>query len=100
MIDTETKPELPILVILGAAAVTRMKTKTIPLIGSPGEPVAEYKKCGWAIMSPGNDSTNQASFQVKSTIEDYEQLCRLDVPRIEDHPAGDNKLFTKTLKNN
>ena len=53
MVDTDTKSQLPIHVILGSGDYARIKTPTKPLIGRDGEPVAEKTKFGWTILSPG-----------------------------------------------
>lgn len=37
----------------------RIKTDRPPLIGQCGEPVAEYSRLGWFIMSPGNEFNRQ-----------------------------------------
>ena len=39
MDDKDSKPVLPIHLILGASECSRIKTVTMPKIGSPGEPV-------------------------------------------------------------
>ena len=53
MNDDDTKPELPVHVILGASEYAQIKTKTKPRVGHPGEPVAEQTRFGWTMMSPG-----------------------------------------------
>ena len=55
MDDISEKTELPVYLILGASEYARIKTSTNPCAGKPGEPVAEYTKFGWTIISPGEE---------------------------------------------
>ena len=77
-----------------------MKTATAPIIGTPGEPVAEYTQLGWTIMSPGqvNDVTSMYLTRNTSISHDYDRLCRLDVLGIEDAPEGDQTSVYKNFK--
>ena len=52
MEDTDTKPSLPVHLILGAAEYSKIKTSEPQRTGSVGDPVAEYIRFGWTIMSP------------------------------------------------
>ena len=45
--------ELPVHVILGASEYAKLKTRSVPRVGKPGEPIAELTYFGWTIMSPG-----------------------------------------------
>ena len=51
--DCDSKPYLPIHLILGASEYTGIKTSEPRRVGRLGEPVAEKTKLGWTIMSPG-----------------------------------------------
>ena len=53
MVNTNTKSQLPINVILGSGDHAGIKTPTKPLIGWDGEPVVQRTKFGWTILSPG-----------------------------------------------
>ena len=54
MDDGDTKPQLPIHLVLGNGEYARIKTSTKPLIGKEdGEPIAEKTKFCWVTMSPG-----------------------------------------------
>ena len=88
MNDSDKREELPIHVILVASEYTRLKTSTKPLIGNPGEPIAEYTRMGWAILSPGRQDDVTSMFLTKNSSCDYDRLCRLDVLGIEDVPEG------------
>ena len=60
MDDSDSKPHLPVHLILGANEYAAVKPTERPRIGLPGEPVAEKPKLGCTIMSPGReiDPTN------------------------------------------
>ena len=89
MDDTDTKAELPIHIIFGTNAYTHVKTATAPLVGAPGEPVAEFTRLGWTIMSSGRGDDVTSTFLTRSLSEEYEQLCSLDVLGVQDTPDGD-----------
>jgi len=55
MLDENTKPMLPVHVILEASELSRIKTEQGPRIERPGEPVVEKTRFGWTIMSLGEN---------------------------------------------
>ena len=79
MIDTDTKSQLPIHVILGSGDNARIKTPTKPLIGQDAEPVAELTKFGWTILSPGVEFDQKKMMLTQTSQADFDELCRLDV---------------------
>ena len=83
MDDTDTKQELPVHLILGTSEYTKIKTKTTPKLGKPGEPVAEFTQLGWTIMSPGKEADLTKMLLTQTTLSDYENSCRLDVAWIK-----------------
>jgi hypothetical protein len=52
-IDVDQKSQLPVHVVLGSGEYARIKTRTNPLVGTEGQPIAEKTKLGWFAMSPG-----------------------------------------------
>ena len=84
MDDISEKTELPVHLILGASEYARIKTSTNPFVGKPGEPVAEYTKFGWTIISPGEEIEIGKFLFAKSSTVDYEKLCSLDVLGLKD----------------
>ena len=48
-------PKIHVHLILGTNEHAKIKTGTRQRIGRPGEPVAEYTRLGWTIMSPGKE---------------------------------------------
>ena len=56
MNERDTKPELPIHVILGASDYVKIKMRKCPRVGKISEPIAEQTKMGWVTMSPGRES--------------------------------------------
>jgi hypothetical protein len=73
--ETETKKSLPICVVLGSGEYARVKKKERPLIGNEGEPVADYTKLGWLVMSPGTELDEKTMTLTQTTQSDYEELC-------------------------
>ena len=98
IIDEDTKKELPVQIILGASDYSRIKTSTGTRVGNPGEPIAEYTRLGWTLMSPGKVGEHESMMLTRSTIEDYSQLCALDVLGLEDKPDGDQSTVYDEFK--
>ena len=98
MDDTDTKQELPVHLILGTSEYTKIKTKTTPKLGKPGEPVAEFTLLGWTIMSPSKEADLTKMLLTQTTSSDYENLCRRDVLGLKDHPAGDQDNVYQEFK--
>lgn len=55
MDDDDTKHRLPIHIILGANDLAKIRTGKLLRVGRRGDPVAEFTRFGWTIMSPGAD---------------------------------------------
>ena len=89
MDDTDTKPQLPIHIVLGNREYARIKTSTKPLVGKELEPIGEKTKLGWFIMSPGVEFDNKAMLLTQSSQADFENLCRLDVLGLADTSGND-----------
>ena len=79
MDDEDSKPELPINVILGASEYAKLMRNNAPKVGKPGKPVAELISLGWIIMSPGAETSLNSVYLTRSSSMDYEQLCSLDL---------------------
>eukprot|EP00794_Sanderia_malayensis_P007573 gene7573-biopygen6100 len=98
MDDSDKKSILPVHLILGANEYSRIKTDEKPKIGTPGEPIAEVTKFGWTIMSPGSESKLGNVYLTRSSNEDYEQLCSLDILGLIDKPDGDQQQVYEDFK--
>ena len=96
--ETETKRSLPIHVVLGSGEYARVKTNERPLIGSEGEPVAEFTKLGWFVMSPGTEVDEKTMMLKQTSQSDYEELCRLDVLGLEDRSEHDQATVYDEFK--
>ena len=86
------KKILPVHVILGASDYARIKTRESQRTGAMGEPVAEYTRFGWTIMSPGTETDLDSMFLAQTASNDYEELYRMDVLGLEDTPNGDQSV--------
>ena len=89
MEDNDTKPLLPVHLILGASAYAAIKAAELPRVALPGEPVAEKARFGWTMMSPGKEFDHSKMLLTQTSQSDYEDLCRLDVLGLEDKPEHD-----------
>ena len=91
MDDEDTKPKLPIQLILGASEYSRIKTHTKPKIGKAGEPIAELHvtTLGWIMMSAGKEVGLNSVYLTRTSSVEYQQLCSLDVLGLQDRPEGD-----------
>ena len=92
MEDTDTKSLLPVHIILGASDYAKIKTHESQRIGAVGEPVAEYTRFGWTILSPGTETDLDSMFLAQTASNDYEELYRMDVLGLEDTPSGDQSI--------
>ena len=102
MNGNDTKPELPIHKILRGSDYARTKVPEMSRVGSPGEPVAELTRFRWVIMSPGNEITLNNLMLLRTSMDDYEQRCNLDVLEVQDIPKTHEDIvhtnFQVTIK--
>ena len=52
MNEMNKKTELPIHMIFGSSNNTKAKSKEMPRVGQPDEPVTKLTRFGWVLMSP------------------------------------------------
>ena len=58
----------------------QIRTTTQPRVGKVGEPVGEFTRFGWTIVSPGTDNYDLTKMLFTTTsMHDYQKLCDLDV---------------------
>ena len=62
--------------------------------GAMGEPIFEQTRFGWTIISSGAEVNLQNKFLTQASIEDYEELCHMDVLGLEV-----SKLYTRSFSN-
>lgn len=98
MDDKDTKPQLPIHLVLGASKYARIKTSTSPKIALSGQPVAEKTTLGWTIMSPGHEHKASNTFLTQATSVDFEQLCHLDILGLANSSANDQDVVHSEFK--
>ena len=87
--DDDTRPQIPIHIVLGASEYATIKTSTAQRVGKPGQPVAEKTLLGWTVMSPGRENVGSPVLLTQSAFTDYEQLCSLDVLGLADTHEND-----------
>ena len=96
--DDDKKASLPVHVVLSGGEYARIKTETKPHVGRDGEPVAEYTKLGWFIMSPGEEFDRNTMLLTQTSQTDYEELCRLDILGLADAPINDQETVYSEFK--
>ena len=77
--------------MLSGEEYTRIKTKTKPHVRKDGEPVTEYTKLDWFIMSPGEEFDRSTMLLTQTSQTDYEELCRLDILGLADAPVNNQE---------
>ena len=81
---------LPVHIIFGAADYQRIKTTEPPVLGpDPNkDPGAEFTMLGWALSGRALHSSFEAekTFFLKSTRDEFEQMCSLEVLGLVDTP--------------
>ena len=98
MNDSNTKPELPIHMILGASNYAIIKVPKMPRVGSPGKLVADLTYFGWVIMSPGDEIGLNNLMLSRTSRDDYEELCYLDLLGIQDIPKTHEYMVHTNFK--
>ena len=93
MDDTYEKEELPIHLILGASDYAKIKTPSQPRVGQTREPVWEFTKIGWTIMSTGTDDDFTKMLFTKTSMHDYQKLCDLDVLGLQGSPNEEQSIY-------
>lgn len=96
--DNDTRPQIPIHVVLGASEYATVKTSTAQRVGKPGQPVAEKTLLGWTLMSPGREDVGSPVLLTQSALTDYEQLCALDVLGLADTHENDQQAVYEEFK--
>ncbi|KAK3700050.1 hypothetical protein QZH41_004349 [Actinostola sp. cb2023] len=89
MDDDDEKDQLPVHLIIGANDFAKIRTGERLRVGRRGDPVAEFTRFGWTIMSPGADTDLSAAYMAINSTTDYEQLCALDILGLANNPTGD-----------
>ena len=87
--DDDDKKFLPVHLILGANEFAKIRTGERLRVGRRGDPVAEYARFGWTLMSPGTETDFSKALLAVNFTADYERLCALDVLGLADNPTGD-----------
>ena len=64
----------------------------MPWVGQLGKPVAELTRFGWLLMFPEKEVKINKLMCTKTSIEHYENLCRLDVLDVTNIARGDIKV--------
>ena len=98
MNERDTKPELPIYVILGVNDYVKIKMQKYPRVGKINEPIAEQTKMGWVIMSPGSESDLVSSLYTRISVSDFNRLCDMDVLRVEENHLSHGENVYKKFK--
>ena len=96
MNERDTKPELPIHVILGASDYMKIKRKKCPRVGKINEPIEKQTRMGWVIMSPSRKIDLVSSLYTRTSVSDFDRLCDIDVLGVkESHLSDDENVYKK-----
>ena len=95
MDDDDEKDQLPVHIILGANDFAKIRTGERLRVGRRGEPVAEFTRFGWAIMSPGKDQEFSLGCLAVNATTDYDNLCALDVLGLADATGDENDVYAE-----
>ena len=99
MNETDTKPELPMHVILWAGDYVKIKMQKRPRVGKINEPIAEQTKVGWVIMSSGREIDFVSSLYIKTSMSDFDCLCDIDVLGVEENHLSHYENVYKNSNN-
>ena len=99
MNETDTKPELPMHVILWAGDYVKIKMQKRPRVGKINEPIAEQTKVGWVIMSSGREIDFVSSLYTKTSMSDFDCLCDIDVLGVEENHLSHYENVYKNSNN-
>ena len=86
--DVDEKSHLPVHLILGANDFAKIRTGERLRVGRRGDPVVEYTRFGWTLMSPGAETDLSPVYLALNSTADYDRLCALDVLGLADNPTG------------
>ena len=89
MDDDDKKTGLPVHLILGAIDFTKIHTGEQLRVGFRRDPVAEFTRFGWALMSPGAKTDLSSVGLAMNSTADYERLWVLDILGLANTPMGD-----------
>ena len=76
----------------------RIRTRERLRVGGRGDPVAEFTRFGWMLMSPGAKTNLSPVYHAVNSAADYERLCALDVLSLADSPKGDQEDIYSEFK--
>ena len=86
--DVDEKSKLPVHLILSTNEYTKIKTSEAKRACTMREPVAEYNKFGWKIMSTGKEANTESMFPTQTTVNGYGNVCRM-VLGLANSPCND-----------
>ena len=74
---------------MGANDFSKIRTGERLRVGRREDPVAEFTRFGWALISPGAETDLSSVYFAVNSTADYERLCALDVLGLAETPTGD-----------
>lgn len=89
---------LHVHLILGANDFARIRTGERLRVGRRGDPVAEFTRFGWTLVSPAAETDLSPVYLAVNSTADYERLCALDVLNLSDSPKGDQENVYSEFK--
>ena len=79
--DDDEKSQLPVRLILGANDFAKVRTGERLRVGRRGDPVAEFTRFCWALMSSRAETDLSSVYLAVNSTVDYERLNRIALER-------------------
>ena len=84
--------------MMGVNDFARICTGERLRVSRRGDPVAEFTRFGWTLMSPGAETDLSPVYLAVNPATDYEHLCALDILGLADSPTGDQEAVCSEFK--
>ena len=98
MNERDTKPELPIHIVLGASDYVKINMQKCPRVGKISETIDEQTNTGWVIMSSGRESDLVSSLYTRTSVSDIDRLYDVDVLGVEENHLSHHENMLQNVQ--